>query len=412
MLMSVVKFYGSRKLGVMDQMLNDKVIVVAAFLRSSAALDYLRQDTSVDGRIEVRPTFADHFDLGRLKALRGDVLLVEVDFTHPAETRLLEEFVASGPASPIIVTSSHFDVESMRALMKIGILEVLPQPISMIDLSKAVDVALRERRPTPAVDSDKKGKVVSFLKSSGGVGATSLAVQGACAIARGAKPAKPILLDFDIQFGMAAILMDTAPRSSILDLIRDPKRLDGELLQRATIRPHDRFDLLAAPANILPVRDIDATAVAATIATARQVYEQVLIDLPLLWDNWVCTVLEASDLLVLVLRLTVPSLRQARHQLDMLRTEKLGHLPVFVVANAVDTGLFGANGVPLKLAEKALGRRIDFCVPKNSAMGAAADTGQPLNQVSGGKSLEAKLSKMMAGIFQRIQDVKSGVTAT
>ena len=59
----------------------------------------------------------------------------------------------------------------------------------------------------------------------------------------------------------------------------------------------------------------------------------------------------------------------------------------------------------LKDAEKALGRTIDFCVPKNAAMQMAAEMGQPLNEVSGGKSLEAKLAAMMAEIFERIQAI-------
>ncbi len=383
--------------------LKTRELVITALLRFVDTVDSISLAVEGSKGISLNSSLVDHLSFNHLKSLDGDVLLLEINFSDPAEIRTLEDYVAGGDNLPIIVTASAFDVPSMRALMKIGILDILPQPVTLPDLLRAVDNVSRKRRPVLVVDNVKKGVVVSFLKSCGGVGATSLVVQGACAIGRGRKPVKPVLLDLDIQFGMAAILMDAEQRSSIVDLIRDPKRLDGELLQRTMVRPHDRFDLLAAPAQILPVEKVDAAAIAVTIATARRTYDQVLIDLPMLWDDWVCAALESSDLIVLVLRLTIPSLRQARHQLDMLRSENLGNIPIFIVANAVESSLFGTIGVSLKDGEKALGQKIDFCIPKSTAMQVAAEMGQPLNEVGGGKSLEAKLASMMTEIFERIQ---------
>jgi pilus assembly protein CpaE len=374
---------------------------IGALLRTPATTQWLTEVIQNDNRLELMLGAGDRLDLVRLRALKGDVLFVEIDAADPAEIRTLGQFLCDGVASPVIVTSPVFDVQSMRALMKIGILDVLPQPISTADLTKAIESALAKRaRTSPAVRTTK-GPVISFLKSGGGVGATSLIVQSACAIGGRKKSATPVVLDLDIQFGATAILMDAEQRVSILDLISDPQRLDGALLNAAMVRPHDRFDLLPAPARILSIDAIDAAAVDATITLASRTYSSTLIDLPMLWSEWVRAVLERSDAIVLVLRLTVPSLRQARAQLDMLRAEGLKDIPLFIVANAADTGFFGSAGPFLKKAETALGRKIDFCIPRHDGMQLAADRGQPLSEVSGGKSLETKLTSMMATILER-----------
>jgi pilus assembly protein CpaE len=383
--------------------LERNITKVGALLRSPATTQWLTDVIQNDNRLELMLSARDRVDPAGLKELKGDVLFIEIDAADPMEIRALGQFLCDSAAPPVIVTSPSFDVQSMRALMKIGILDVLPQPISTADLAKAIESALARRVPTPTVERTKKGPVISFLKSGGGVGATSLIVQGACAVARGKNPATPVVLDLDIQFGAAAILMDAAQRVSIIDLISDPRRLDGALLKAAMVRPHNRFDLLPAPAQILAIDAIDTAAVSATIALASQTYSSTLIDLPMLWSQWVRTALEGSDAIVLVVRLTVPSLRRARAQIDMLRSEGLKDIPLFVVANEVDTGLFASTGPTLKKAETALGRKIDFCIPRHDAMRSAADRGQPLSEVSAGRSLEAKLAAMMAAILERTE---------
>jgi pilus assembly protein CpaE len=209
------------------------------------------------------------------------------------------------------------------------------------------------------------------------------------------------VLDLDLQFGAAATLTDAAQRASMLDLIRDPRRLDAALLRGVMARPHDRFDLLSAPAQILPVEDIDTAAVSAAIALSSTIYDATLIDLPMLWTHWVRGVLETSDAIVLVLRPTVSSLRRARAQIDMLKSERLSDIPLLVVANAVQTGFLGSATAFLAKAEAALGRKIDFWLPAHDAMAAAADRGQPLSQIPGGRPFEAKLVAMMDAIIER-----------
>jgi pilus assembly protein CpaE len=237
------------------------------------------------------------------------------------------------------------------------------------------------------------GKIITFMKSSGGVGATTLAVQAACAM----RDPSFALLDLDIQYGAAAFQMDVESSASILELSAAADRLDPALLQGAMVRPHDLFDLLAAPAGVYAMDDVSIDGVTAVIEMARRVYATILIDLPMIWNEWGHAVLSRSDHIVLVTHLTIPSLRQARRQIEMIMREQLGHIPLFVVANRVDRGLF-AKGLSQKAGEKALGRAINFIVDDDPTIAMAADSGLPLAAMKAG-SVARKFARMMTEIL-------------
>jgi pilus assembly protein CpaE len=379
----------------------DRSVVVAALLHSQELVTAVREAMAGDGQILLRAKHVPELDATTLAGLEGDVLLVDLDVDNRQEISVLAGFVANPNSPPVVVTSSRLDVAAMRQLMHIGILDVVPQPIDAAELMTAIRQAAARQAPKSTAAREERGKVVGFIGSCGGVGVTSLAVQGACAIARHKGAPSLCLLDLDIQFGNAALLLDLEQRGGIFDLIHAPERLDGALLRAAMVRAHDRFDLLGAPSTVYGVDNIDPAAIGATIATASHEYARVLIDVPLLWSHWTHAALRAADAIVLVVQMTVPSLRHGRRQIDMLRQEELDDIPLFIVANRVATGLFGStSGVSQKPAETALGHKIDFIIPESPAMKAAAEAGRPISEVSGGRALEKKLEAMMEGILR------------
>lgn len=237
------------------------------------------------------------------------------------------------------------------------------------------------------------GAVVSFMKSSGGVGATALAVQMACA-----RKGELALLDLDIQFGAAAFQMDVASDASIIDLVSVPDRLDPAMVKGAMVRPHERFDLLAAPQGIHPIDELTADGVIRVIDVARETYSAVLLDLPEVWTEWSYAALARSSRIILVTRLTIPSLRQARRQMDMIKQENLGHIPLYVIANQVRSGLL-ARSLSKREGEAVLGRAIDFTVSSDDAIQLASDSGLPLAEVPGGGAHARKLARIIEDVL-------------
>jgi pilus assembly protein CpaE len=252
--------------------------------------------------------------------------------------------------------------------------------------------------------------VLSCIGSCGGVGTTTLAVQGACALSHlGAykRPGDLCVLDFDIQFGCAASLLDVEQRGGIIDLIETPERLDADLLRGAMSRVAGRFDLLASPQAFRSIENIDPDAITAAVEIARSHYALTIIDLPTLWSHWTHAVLRASDVIILVVEPTVASLRHGRRQIAMLREEELDDTPLIVVANRMTSGIFTNAGVSLKAVEAALGRNADYVIPDGEAMRTAAASGKPLSDVRGGGHLEKQLAAMFEAMIEAHRDKAS-----
>jgi pilus assembly protein CpaE len=378
----------------------ERPIVAAALLRSAEVEASMSKALAGDAGIVLRPKIVTEPDLAALSALHGDVIVLDLDPRDWQELGLLTEFLSGHTPAPIVVTSPWLDVGGMCDLLRLGVRHIVPQPLDGAELAAALrQAATWRQQQNVAVAERPKGMVVSFIGSCGGVGTTSLAAQGACALSRAKGAGELCVIDLDIQFGCAALLLDAEPRGNILDLIKDPDRLDGELLRGAMAKAASgRVDLLASPGRIHEVDAIDPEMIAAVIELASSQYSLTILDVPMLWSHWTHAALRASDAIALVLSPTVASVRQGRRQIDMLREEELADIPLHVVANKVAQGFLAEGGVPVKAMETALGRKVDYLVPDSAAMRSAAEAGQPLSEIRGAKALEKKI----LGLFDRI----------
>ena len=290
-----------------------------------------------------------------------DVLLLEVDTGDGRDLDALERITRRHfPGVPVLVTGAETALPVVRRLMRLGVADFLPQPLSPDELKGALEHAARTRRDSASPPT--RGKVLAFLKAGGGVGATTLATQAAVALAsrRKADRAGVCLLDLDIQFGAAALYLDLDDRIGLADLLDDPQRLDGELLRSVMAQHRSGLDLLAAPREVVGLDAVTPELLDTCLILARAEYETVIMDLPGAWTPWTYRALQSCDLAILVTQLGVAGIRQARRQLDAMAANGLGKVAVRVAVNRFETGW--RRHVGIKEAERALGRPIDYLI--------------------------------------------------
>lgn len=331
-------------------------------------------------RFDLRVGTLQQFAGERLATQAPDVLLLDIDPRNSAEVELLRALVQSRlPEVPIVATAAGATLEDVRTLMRMGVVDVVPQPVQRSDLMAAIEYAARARR-TPA--HDPKGRVFSFLKGGGGVGATTIAVQAGCslAFALGKKGATVCLLDFDVQSGTVALYLDLNDRVGLANLAESPERLDIDLLEGIMARHSSGLAVLAAPHEVIPLELLTPELVDHILEVMRRHFDFVLVDLPSSWTTWSCEALRKSDQVLLVTQMTVPGIRQARRQLDTLKIENLEDLDVKVVLNRFEKRW--GNTIKIKEVEQALGRKIDFFVANDySTVSEALDQGLALSEV-------------------------------
>lgn len=392
---------------------------IVAMLRTAAIKDAVVDALTGIDNIGVR---AGHGELTRLNLqtlldTETEVLLLDVDLGDPRELKQLEELKRLLPTGrSIIVTSANPSVEGMRSLMRLGIADLVPQPVQRADLLRALAAAIEHKPRIASGPPDAEARVVCFFSACGGMGATTLAVQSACAL--GAKnikrdkkgdkhdKASVCVLDLDIQLGSAALYLDLPSKSSVMDLHGAIARVDGSMLRTAMAHHRCDVDVLAAPAHVQPLEDLTPEGIMRLLLIARREYREIMVDLPPVWTRWTRALIRGSDALVLILQPSVPAVRQAKRQLDTLMEEGLEDVPVTLVMNRVEQqSLFRRpmNEVTISDAATALGREIAYTVPNDyGSMIQAINQGLPLFEVSGAQAIAKRVADNIDGILTQV----------
>jgi pilus assembly protein CpaE len=324
--------------------------------------------------------------------------VIQVDADNPASVKRFEQLAAAS-GLPLIAAAYEPPLALVRSLVRAGAHDVIPLPLTPDELETAL-APLREALSKREDLTDAgKGKLVSIIKSVGGVGATALLGQLAIRFAEkeGANRRETCLIDLDVQFGDAAFQLGLQPKLSLFDLLEAGTRLDGALL-RATTTPHaSGLKVISAPFEMMPLEAVSSEHVLQIVDLATREFGTVFVDLPTNWTNWSLSLVARSDLVLLVTELTVAGLARARRQLDLLDSQDLESVDIRVVVNRYEKSL--ARSIRPADVHQALGREAAFNIANDFAlMRAAIDRGVPLGEIKRKSALGKDLDALDAGI--------------
>jgi pilus assembly protein CpaE len=322
------------------------------------------------------------------------IQVVEGDEQSLARFKQLSE----GPV-PLIAAAYDPPLAFVRSLVRAGAHDVVPLPLDLKELETALDPI---RRMVASQGSKRKAghqKIVTIIKSEGGVGATALLAQMATHFAANERGAgrECCLIDLDVQFGDAALQLGLMPQLTFADLIDAGKRLDGEMIRSVTTEHPSGLKVISAPKQIMPLEAMTSDQLLSIIDLATAEFGTVFVDLPTNWTNWSLSLLARSDLVLLVTELRVPSLHRARRQLDLLVSQDMHNLDVKIVINRAEKGFF--RNVGLADAERVLHRPVAFTIANDHAtMTQAIDRGVPLAEVKRKCPLVKDLESLDRGV--------------
>lgn len=315
--------------------------------------------TMLDAEAPLSPSLVESAAILCLEVRSGSALSVE----RIARVR------ADHPHLPVIALVRDADLALVRALLRQGVRDVVQLPLSVTQLTESVGEILTElRTATPA--RTRHGQFISVVKSIGGVGATNVAVNLASALAQ-QPDTSACLFDLDVQFGNAATYLGAPAQPSLSDLLEGGARVDGDFLNTIVSTLPSGLKFIPAPQEIGPLESVDDLQLQRVIQTARGEFDYVVADMPANWSNWTLSAVARSDLIVLVVNLTIASLRQGKRQLQLLLGQGIDRKRIVVLANRVEQRLF--KPIDLEDAGKALGFPITLSVHNDYALMSAAN---------------------------------------
>lgn len=326
------------------------------------------------------------------RSRRPDIVVVESPSDCDALRSLATELSVAAPECQVVAayrrdqfegeqSESQFLIEAMRS----RVADFLRRPLSSSELQETLDRTLNRAQR----DSARMGKVLSFVSNKGGAGKSTISVNTAVALAM-RHPGEVLLVDTSLQLGVAAMMLDVAPRTTIVDAIRESHRLDETLVRQLAVQSDCGLHVLAAPPDAVEASHVDDEGFSRILTLARRAYRYVVVDTYPMLDAVIMAALDLSDLVYVVFHATVPSVVGNAHFIDVLRKVGVSQGRQRVVLNYNFPKVTGSLRVE-DVVER-LGREVDHVFPYQKRLLTALNTGQPYALKAGkrfgfGKSL-------------------------
>jgi pilus assembly protein CpaE len=329
---------------------------------------------------------------------RARAIVIEVRPDRPASLSRLLRLHVENPSIAVIAAVRDLTIPTMQALLRSGIKDVIALPLVRSDLDAVIE-RMREEIERGQTLSQPAGKVVSIIKSVGGVGATALLTQAAALYARreGERGFKTCLFDLDLQGGNAATHLGLSPALTVSELLDAGKRLDPAVLTSVAAEHGSGLRIIAAPADLMPTDTVGTDQICDIVHLATAEYRTVFLDLPSDWTNWSLSLVAQSDVVFLIVELSIASLRQAQRQLALLLKLGVAADKVQVVVNRVEKRLF--QQINLKDASETIGRPISLSVTSDfTLMNTALNRGVMIGDIKSKSAVGRDLDKLLDAI--------------
>jgi len=295
--------------------------------------------------------------------------------------------------TPVIVLTDAFDDALARWFLQIRVADFLRKPVEAKEVIRACVRALRAGTDLP----NEGGQIISFLAASGGVGATTLAIEAAMLFMRESKePDTTCLVDLDFQNSACADFLDLEPRLELEEIGPHPERLDLQLLEVMLSRhASSGLALLAAKGKPGERKSLDASVVLRLLDLVSSRFQNVVIDLPRSWDAWTDQVLLGSNRVYVVTDMTVPGLRFGR-RMALAIGSRLADVKPRVIVNRFEQQLLFGTGLRRADVERALEGLLEGTVSNNyKLVREAIDRGLPLEEIKAGSNVSTDLRKII-----------------
>jgi len=278
------------------------------------------------------------------------------------------------PNTKVIVIGHVNDIILYRELMKNGVSDYMVAPINPVQFIESVATLYNDPKAAPL------GKIIAFVGSKGGVGSSTIAHNIAFATSQ-RLDIETVLTDLDLSFGTAALNYNQDGSGTIYEALSAPDRVDSTLIERLMSKLGNKLSLLNGPGSVERDMNIEAHSVETVLNIVRQAAPMIVVDVPNIWAPWVKYTLLNADEIVITATPELPSLRNAKNLVDLLKVGRPNDRQPRLVLNQV--GVPKRPEIPAADFAKALGLTPSAVVPHDpQSFGLAQGNGQMMFEVA------------------------------
>ncbi|MDP8566387.1 P-loop NTPase [Methylophilus aquaticus] len=340
---------------------------------------------------------AESMGQGMELALQFEAQLVFLDLTRNHEAGVLSlEQLAHVKNRLVAVSADKMGTDLMARAIRTGAGEILPQPVVDDEVFAIIEKAMHLQSEDAVMQPPRSGKSIMCFSSKGGVGKTSLSCNIAVALSGIFGDKKVALLDANIQAPNIAPMLDLRPVSWLKDAVAEYKRLDSQLLEDfMTVHAASGVHVLAHNTNDPLGVDYTEDQLTKILLVSKGTYDWTIVDTFPLLSSLNLSLMDLCDEIILVTEAVVPSLRSAKHNLDILQQAGYGENRIRVVINRFSN--FEGNISP-ELCAEALGWPIEQIIPYDVHATIATNSGKPYSQMYPDRKITASVKELVEKI--------------
>jgi pilus assembly protein CpaE len=297
-------------------------------------------------------------------------------------------------AAPVIVLASGAQSTLLEEALEADVSDVLLLPQLTDNVVFAIRKASHAGRKLAAQGGHARhGKIVTVFAPKGGTGKTSIATNLAASLAKHSGK-RTLLLDLDLQFGDAAIMLGLEPEKTIYDLVVAPGELDSEKLAGYTTRHTCGLDILPAPLRPEDAELVTEAKLGRLLEVARDSYDVIVVDTSPFFHGPMLATLDRTDELLMLCGLDVPTLKNVRLSLQTLDLLSFPTTRIRFVLNRANSKV----GMSKKEVEGALDMKVAFEIPSDRAVPVSVNRGNPAVLGDAGSEFAGAIKRLAQGI--------------
>jgi pilus assembly protein CpaE len=254
-----------------------------------------------------------------IRAQAPDLIFVGLENIGKA-VQTATDIEADFPGLPVIAVHDHFDQDSLRAMMRVGVRDCIFPPFDWDHLKETITAVSRMLQKKPLV-FDATDRLFCFLPAKPGVGCSTVALNTAFALAAGSS-GDLLLSDCDFSSGILRFLLKLPTEYSMKDAAENSSSMDEQLWPKLVTR-RDKVDVIHAGA-LDPGIQLESGQFRNLVEFWRRIYKTIVVDLSGSLERFSLDLMAESKKIFLVSSPELASLHLAREKARILQKAQLG----------------------------------------------------------------------------------------
>lgn len=256
----------------------------------------------------------------------------------------------------VIALSEDYTTSNIIQLLRSGAKDFVSKPVLSKDLLVAIVKCTQED-----VKVLKKSQIISVFSNKGGVGKTAIATNLAYEFARLSRE-KVALVDLNLPIGDVTTFLDIKPIVDISEIVNNNTTSEKNLVFEACQQYKDStLYVLAEPPHIEQSRNLTPNQVVKLFNDLREKFSYIVVDMGTNVDKLNMSILEQSDIVLLVTVINLPLIRNCQRCLDLFSNLEFPDEKVKVIVNRY----LENDEITVEDVEKALNKQVYWKVPNN-----------------------------------------------